>query len=109
MMNEYGKSDNSIVPKKSPNNTGKPVAEAMEGRELAKGSLCKQNALRTQGRLRARSALERVRQAVRRDRRQRLTALFHHVYSIDQLREAYYALRRKAAPGVDGETWQSTK
>jgi len=51
-MKEYGKSDNPIVPKKLPNNTGRPVAEAMEERGLAKGNLSKRNALRTQGRIR---------------------------------------------------------
>jgi group II intron reverse transcriptase/maturase len=107
MMNEYGKSDSSIVPEKLPNNAGQPAAEAMEERELAKGNRSKQNASRTQSRIDARSALERVRQAVRRDRRQRLTALYHHVYSIDMLKMAYYSLKRKAAPGVDGQTWQS--
>lgn len=63
MMNEYGKSDNSIVPKKLPNNTRERVAEAMEGRGLAKGNSLKRNALRTQGRIRAQSALKRIRQA----------------------------------------------
>ena len=52
-MHEYGKSDSSIVPEKSPNNAGKPAAEAMEGRELAKGNSDEQNALRTLGRERA--------------------------------------------------------
>jgi group II intron reverse transcriptase/maturase len=106
MMNEYGKSDSCIVPEKSPNKAGHPAAEAMEERQLAEGNLLKQNASRTQSRISARSALERVRQAVRRDRKQRLTALFHHVYSIDILKVAYYSLKRKAAPGVDGQTWQ---
>jgi group II intron reverse transcriptase/maturase len=52
------------------------------------------------------SALERVRQAAGKDRRQRFTALLHHVYDIERLRAAYQALKRKAAPGIDGETWQ---
>lgn len=107
MMNEYGKSDSSIVPEKSPNKADQPAAEAMEERELAEGNLSKQNAPRTQSRIGARSALERVRQAVNRDRKQRLTALFHHVYSIDMLKEAYYSLKRKAAAGIDGQTWQT--
>jgi RNA-directed DNA polymerase len=105
MTNEYGKSDNSIVPKKLPNNARRRVEEAMEERELAKGNSLKRNAPRIQGRIRAQSALERIRQAARRDRRQRFTALLHHVYDIDQLREAYHGLKRRAAPGVDGRTW----
>lgn len=52
------------------------------------------------------SALERVRQAAKRDKEQRFTALFHHVYSVDQLRGAYYSLKRDASPGIDGETWR---
>ena len=52
------------------------------------------------------SALERVRQAAERDRKERFTALLHHVYDIEHLRAAYFALKRDAAPGVDGETWQ---
>jgi retron-type reverse transcriptase len=106
MMNEYGKSDNSIVPEKSPNKACQRVAEATEGRGLAEGNPLKRNVPRTQGRISAQSALERIRHAVTKDRRQRLTALFHHVYDVDQLREAYYAVKRTAAPGIDGRTWQ---
>jgi group II intron reverse transcriptase/maturase len=51
-------------------------------------------------------ALERVRQAAKQDRKMRFTALLHHVYDPDTLREAYYGLKREAAPGVDGVTWQ---
>jgi group II intron reverse transcriptase/maturase len=36
----------------------------------------------------------------------RFTALMHHIYNPEALREAYFSLKRKAAPGVDGETWQ---
>jgi group II intron reverse transcriptase/maturase len=61
---------------------------------------------RTQSRAGAPSALERVRQAAERDRRQRFTALLHHVYDIERLRKAYLALKRDAAAGVDGETWR---
>src|SRR4030067_472564 len=51
------------------------------------------------------AALGRIRLAVRRKRKDRLTALYHHVYNVNHLREAYFALKREAAPGVDGETW----
>ena len=66
MMNGHGKSDSSIVPRKSPNKAAGRAAEGMEGRELAKGNQLEQNALRTQRRGIAYSALERVRQAVER-------------------------------------------
>jgi group II intron reverse transcriptase/maturase len=50
-------------------------------------------------------ALDRVRQAARQRKKERFTALFHHM-NTDTLRLAFYALRRKAAPGVDGVTWK---
>jgi RNA-directed DNA polymerase len=106
MTNDPRKSDRPIVPVKSPNNAGQPVAEEMEGRGLAKGNLREQNAPRTPCRTSAPSALERVRQAARRDRKVKFTALLHHVYDIEALRVAYLGLKRDAAAGVDGETWR---
>lgn len=105
-MNDRRKSDRSAVPVKSPNNAGQPAAEGMEGRDLAKGNLREQNASRTQCRSDAPSALERIRQAARKDRKTRFTALLHHIYDPDTLRAAYFALKKEAAPGVDGETWR---
>jgi RNA-directed DNA polymerase len=105
MMNEQGKSDRPAVPEKFPNKAGRPAAEGMEGRGLAKGNLSEQNALRMQSRVSAHSALERVRQAAKKDRTMRFTALLHHVYNPDTLREAYFSLKKEAAPGVDGQTW----
>ena len=64
MMNGHGKSDSSVVPEKSPNKAGQPVAEEMEGRGLAKGNMRQQNASRTQCRTHAPSELEQVRLAV---------------------------------------------
>jgi len=78
----------------------------MEGSGLAKGNLRQQNAPRTPSRPGAPSALERVRQAARRDRKQRFTALMHHIYDPTRLRAAYFSLKKEAAPGVDGETWR---
>ena len=105
-MNGPGKSDSTVVPVKSPNKAGQPVAEGMEGRELAKGKPRQQNAPRAQDRNGAPSALERIRQAAARDRKMRFTTLLHHVYDLDALRTAYLALKRDASPGVDGETWR---
>jgi group II intron reverse transcriptase/maturase len=106
MMNGTGKSDSPVVPEKSPNKTGQPAAEGMEGRGLAKGNLLKQNASRTPSRKDAPSALERVRQAAEKDKQLRFTALLHHIYSLETLRMAYFSLKKEAAPGVDGETWR---
>jgi group II intron reverse transcriptase/maturase len=108
MMNGCGKSDSPILPGKSPNKALSWAAEGMEVRGLAKGNLLEQNALRTQGREScAPSALERIRQAARRDRKQRFTALYHHICDPDRLRVAYLGLKRDAAPGIDGETWRA--
>jgi len=79
----------------------------MEGRGLAKGNAVEADARRTQGRERATNGLERVRQAAKEDRKQRFTALLHHVYDVDRLRAAYQALGRGAAAGVDGVTWRA--
>lgn len=107
MMDRRGKSDRPVVPGKPPNKALERAAEAVEERGLAEGNSPERNALRTQSRGGAPSALERVRQAARRDREQRFTALLHHVYDIDRLRSAYFGLKRDAAAGVDGETWRA--
>ncbi len=106
MMDGRGKSDSPVVPEKPPNNAPGRAAEAVEGRGLAKGNPPEQNAPRTLSRTGAPSALEQVRQAAQKDRQQRFTALLHHVYDPKRLRQAYFALKRDAAAGVDGETWQ---
>jgi retron-type reverse transcriptase len=81
------------------------MAEDVEGRELAKGKTGEQTRVRTQRRSALQRALDRLRQAARRDYAKPLTALWHHVYDINRLREAYDGLNRDAAPGVDGQTW----
>src|SRR3984893_11976583 len=106
MTNGPGKSDRPTVPGKSPNNAGQPATEGMEGRGLAKGNLPQQNASRTPSREDALSAMERVRQAAKKDKKLRFTALLHHIYDPERLREAYFCLKKEAAPGVDGETWR---
>src|ERR1700751_6084791 len=106
MMHDHGQSDRPVVPTKSPNNAGGSAGEEMEGRGLAKGNPSQQNAPRTPSREGVLSALERVREAAERDKQVRLTALLHHAYNVEYLRAAYYALKRDAAPGIDGETWE---
>src|SRR5207245_8809282 len=51
------------------------------------------------------SALERVRGVAEGDKQVRFTTLLHHIYNVDHLRAAYFALKRAAAAGIDGETW----
>jgi hypothetical protein len=105
-MHARGKSDDRVVPGKPPNNDGDdPSAEAVEGRRSTEGDMLPEAASRTQSRLDAWIALQRVREVARRDKRARFTALLHHV-TVDLLRESFYALKRHAAPGVDGLTWE---
>jgi RNA-directed DNA polymerase len=106
MTDARRQSHSSVVPENAPNTPAEPGTEEREGRGLAKGNSRECNVLRTQGRERAPSALERVRQVAMREKTQRFTALLHHVYDVERLRAAYLALKRDAAPGVDGETWQ---
>jgi RNA-directed DNA polymerase len=105
MMNGQGTSDRLVVPTKPPNKAEQSAAEVVEGRSLAKGNVGQQNVPRTQCRTSAPSALDRVREMARKDKSARFTALLHHV-TLDRLRDAFLALKRKAAPGVDGVTWE---
>ena len=108
-MNGRGKSDKPIVPRKPANNGGPAwaasSAERVEGRGLAKGNPSQPNRPRTQSREGLQSALDRIRQAAERDKEKRFTALWHHVYDPARLVMAYFALKKEAAPGVDGQTW----
>jgi retron-type reverse transcriptase len=106
MTHGLEKSDRLIQPKKLSNNAEKSVAEKAEGRSLAKGNPLQGDTNRMQSRRQVNSALRRIRQAAERDRKAKFTSLMHHMYSVDMLREAYFSLKRKAAPGVDGETWR---
>ena len=103
-MHDPEKSDSGIVVTKPTNETGRPVAEPVEPRPGTKGNADQQSTHRAQSRARVTQALGRVRQAARQRKKEQFTALLHHI-SIDTLRTAFYALKRKAAPGVDGMTW----
>ena len=104
-MHDLEKSDSAVVAAKSPNKAGSPAAEAVEPRAGTKGNANQQSTHRTQTRERVTQALNRVRQAARQRKKERFTALLHHV-NVDTLWTAFYALKRKAAAGVDGVTWQ---
>ncbi len=104
-MNDREKSDPGIVAVKPTNKPGQPGAEPVEPRPGTKGNANRQSTLRTQGRARVTQALGRVRQAARQGKTERFTALLHHV-DVDMLRAAFLALKRRAAAGVDGVTWE---
>ena len=107
-----GESDDSIVPVKRANKAGRTMlrmvpaaAESVEGRGSTKGNALQTTAGRTQNRNPASRGLWGVREAARRDKKMRFTALLHHV-TPELLRVSYFDLKRQAAPGVDGVTWQ---
>ncbi|NOZ57543.1 MAG: group II intron reverse transcriptase/maturase [Calditrichaeota bacterium] len=108
-MNGHEKSDSSVVPVKSSNKDRATAreAEAMEERGLAKGNPSGTDTRRTQGRGSVTNGLDRVRDAARRDSKQRFTALLHHVYDVGRLRAAYQGTRKDAAAGVDRVTWKA--
>ena len=103
----YGpeKSDPSIVPLKPANKAVKAAAEPMEGRDGADGNAGLQSTVRTQSRAAVSQAQARIRDAVNRNSKEKLTALLHHV-NVDVLRAAFFALKRRAAPGIDAVTWE---
>jgi RNA-directed DNA polymerase len=109
-MHEREKSDPAIGAGKPTNKAEATkvadAAELVEQRAGAKGNANEQSTHRTQSRERVSQALERVRKAARLRKEEKFTALLHHI-DIDLLREAFFALKRDAAPGVDGVTWRA--
>ena len=105
------KSDCCVVPKKLPNKAAgetPAAAEAVEGRRQAKGNAVAARMSRRTSRVYdVGTALDGIRQMAQGRRDAKFTGLMHHIYALDRLRAAYYALRRDAAAGVDGQTWQS--
>src|SRR5215469_13889235 len=102
-MNGHGKSDSPVVPAMPPNKAA--AAEAAEGRGLAEGNADGPARPGHRAGPGVPSGLDRVREVARRDRDARFTALLHHV-SLERLVMACWDLSPKAAPGVDGATWE---
>ena len=114
MMRGYEKSDSVIVAAKPANKAVQTAveqsageataAEPVEPRAETKGNVDQQSTCRAQSRVSVSQALDRIRKVARERKRQRFTALFHHL-SIDLLEEAFYELKQNAAPGVDRLMW----
>ena len=100
------KSDSVVVAGKPTNKAERSVAEPVEPRTGTKGNADQQSTRRAQDRVSVSQALERVRQAARQKKKEKFTALLHHVAPA-MLRTAFYALKRDAAPGIDGMTWEA--
>ena len=104
-MNGNGEPYSSILPAKQPNEGQGGPKEVAGGRLLTRENAEQLNPCRTQSRESGPNGLERVRDAAKKDGKLQFTALLHPV-NIDLLRDSYHSLKKKAAPGVDGTTWQ---
>src|SRR5260370_20098582 len=103
MMHGRGKSDEAIVAGKPANKAERSATEPVERRAEAKGNASQPSTGRMQSRGVVSQGLERIRQAAREKKKERFTALLHHI-SLDLLGEAFGELKQNAAPGVDGLT-----
>ena len=106
MMHEPEKSNSAIVAAKPTNKAERSVAEPVEPRAGTEGNADQQSTRRAQDRESVSQALDRVRQAARRRKKERFTSLLHHIDPA-LLRTAFYAIKRDAASGVDGMTWET--
>src|ERR1700730_7465112 len=115
MMHGHEKSDPAIVAMKPANKTEAAaaersavdaiVAESVEPRAGTKGNVDQQSTCRTQSRVSVSQALDSIRTVARERKKERFTALFHHI-SVELLGDAFYELKQDAAPGVDRLTWE---
>ena len=105
MMHAREKSDFAIVAEKPTNKAERSAAEPAEPRAETKGKTHQQSTHRTQSRANVTQALERIRKAAKERKKEKFTALLHHI-SIDQLEVAFLELQADAAAGVDGLTWR---
>src|SRR5450631_2606165 len=103
--NVQEQSDCIVVPMNQPNKEGPPSAEVGEGRVQTEENIVPSHMHPTQSGKRMSQGLNGVRQVAQRRKQERFTALLHHL-TVDLLRDSFFALKRKAAPGVDGVTWQ---
>jgi RNA-directed DNA polymerase len=106
MMNERGKSDPAAVAAKLANKAERSAAEPVEPRAGTKGIANQQHTGRTQSRETVPQVLARIRQTARERKKERFTALFHHI-NVELLRTAFSGLKQDAAPGVDGLIWEA--
>lgn len=104
-MHGMEKSDSLVVPVKPTNKAARTAAELVEGRSGTEGNAGLQSTVRTQSRAAVSQAQNRIREAVNRNKKEKLTALLHHV-TVDFLRAAFLSLKKRAAAGIDAVTWE---
>ena len=105
MMHERGKSDSAVGAMKSANKAERSAAELVEQRAGTKGNADQQSTRRAQERESVSQALGRIRQAAKQRKKEKFTTLLHHI-SVELLRLSFFEIKKDAAPGVDGLTWQ---
>jgi RNA-directed DNA polymerase len=105
-MNGDEKSDLAVVAVKPANKSGQPDAEWVEPRAGAKGNARDSHGVRAQNRAAPSPGIDRVRQAAHERKTEKFTTLLRHI-DAGLLRQAYHWLKRDAAPGVDGMTWDA--
>ena len=104
-MHVSEESDSGIVPMNHSNKGSSLPAESEEGRPLIKENTHQPHTHPTQSGARVSQGLASVRKAAKENKKTRFTALLHHM-TVERLRDSFYALKRRAAAGVDGVTWQ---
>lgn len=102
-MHEMEKSDRDVVAEKPANK--EPSAELMERRSLPEGNLRDSTTHHAQKWGRVHQGIERIREFVKRNPKEKLATLLHHINE-ESLKAAYYALKRDSAPGADGKRWK---
>jgi RNA-directed DNA polymerase len=105
MTHGRGESDSAIVAVKPTNKAEPSAAEPVEPRAEAEGNAGRQSTPRTPSRVGVTQALDRIRRTARERKKERFTALLHHI-SPDLLEAEFFALKKQAAPGTDGLTWR---
>jgi hypothetical protein len=105
-MNVTEESDSGVLPMNHSNKVEESMAESEEGRPLIKENIHQPSTRPTQSGACVSQGLAGVRKAAREHKEMKFTALLHHV-TVDLLRDSFSSLKRKAAPGVDGVTWQA--
>ena len=105
MTHDTEQSDGDIVAMKAANKGARAPAEPLERRTPTERNPQRTGTVRTQGRGAVTPGAERIRQFAKENPGEQLTALLHHI-TTETLEAAYLALKRDAAPGVDGMTWR---
>jgi group II intron reverse transcriptase/maturase len=105
MMHERGKSDTAVVATKPVNEAVQAAEELVERRAVTEGNVDQQSTSRTPSRTNVTQALDRIRRTAKEKKKEKFTALLHHI-NPELLEAEFFALKQNAAAGVDRMTWR---